>query len=97
MRVFGRSRIQHFIERHGSYRKGVATWLAILSSAGWCSSHDLISHLPNTRGLGKGRFVFNICGNHVRAIVTVNFSVQVADVRFIGTHAEYDRIDARII
>ncbi|MDA0895027.1 MAG: type II toxin-antitoxin system HigB family toxin [Proteobacteria bacterium] len=97
MRVIGRSRIERFIDRHATYRKGVATWLAILSCARWRSSHDLISDVPNTRGLGKGRFVFNICGNHVRAIVAVNFSVQVADVRFIGTHAEYDRIDARII
>ena len=97
MRVRGRSRIQRFIERRANYRKRVATWLAVLSNAGWRSSHELVSDVPNTRGLGKGRFVFNVCGNHVRAIVTVNFSVQVADVRFIGTHVEYDRIDARII
>ena len=94
MRILGIHHFDRFMHRHANFRQGVGTWVATLSHASWLNSHELIAALPRTRGLGQGRFVFKLCGNHVRAIVVINFRIQVIDVRFVGTHVEYDRVDA---
>jgi len=53
--------------------------------------------MPKTRGLGQGRFIFKLCGNDVRAIAIVNFRLKVIEIRFVGTHVDYDRVDAHTV
>jgi mRNA interferase HigB len=47
--------------------------------------------------VANNRVVFNICGNHYRLIVAVNYAFEVVYIRFIGTHRDYDQIDAATI
>ena len=69
----------------------------MVSRASWQSSHELIAEMPKTRGLGQGRFIFKFCGNRVRAIAIVNFGLKVIEIRFVGTHVDYDRVDAHTV
>ena len=54
----------------------------------------LLANHPNTRVIGNNRAVFNIRGNRYRLVARVNYHYKIVYIRFIGTHAEYDRIDA---
>ena len=57
----------------------------------------LLANHPNARAIGNNRAVFNIRGNRYRLVVRVNYEYKIVYIRFIGTHAEYDRIDAERI
>ena len=60
--------------------------------------HDIENQLPTARALGRGsdRHVFNIMGNKYRLIVRVDFDLSLVEIRFAGTHAEYNKLsDAR--
>jgi len=63
----------------------------------WETPNDIISTYANASILKNGRVVFNIKGNSYRLVVKFNFEKQWAFIRFIGTHAEYDKIDVDII
>ena len=65
--------------------------------ADWSSPADVKADFGNASVLRNGRVVFNIGGNKYRLVVWINFPYRVAYVRFIGTHAQYDRIDAQTI
>jgi len=65
--------------------------------ADWSSPVDVKADFGNASVLRNGRVVFNIGGNKYRLVVWINFPYRVAYVRFIGTHAQYDRIDTQTI
>ena len=73
----------------------MAAWLEKVQTASWQNPHDAIAQHSKTRPLGRNRLLFNICGNRYRLIVKVDYINQFVDVRFIGTHADYNRINAR--
>ena len=89
--------LNFFVQRHANYRKGVQTWAATVSRASWHLSHELIAEMSKTRGQGQGRFIFKLCGNHARAIAIVNFGLKVIEIRFVGTHVDYNRVDAHTV
>jgi mRNA interferase HigB len=61
------------------------------------SPADVKAEFDNASILKDGRVVFNIAGNKYRLVVRINYPYRVVYVRFIGTHAQYDRIDAQTI
>lgn len=65
--------------------------------ARWKTPSDIKRSYPSASILQDNRIVFNIKGNHYRLIVRINFHYQIVWIRFIGTHAQYDRIDANKI
>jgi mRNA interferase HigB len=65
--------------------------------SGWKNSNQIKKEYPTASILGGNRVVFNIKGNNYRLIVKINFHYQLMWIRFIGTHKEYDRIDANKI
>ena len=94
MRVIAKSRLQHYWEQHNDCQGALEEWHTIVRRADWKKPSDVIEEIANARFVGNGRFVFKIRGNHYRLIVKIDFSYQRVFIRFIGTHAEYDRIDA---
>ena len=72
-------------------------WYRQTLKADWNSPAALKQELRNVSILKDGRAVFNIAGNKYRLVVWINYSYRVVYVRFIGTHAEYDQIDAQTI
>jgi len=73
------------------------TWCGTAKSAKWFSPNDIKQTYINASILKNSRVVFNIKGNSYRLIVKFNYEKQWAFIRFIGTHAEYDNINADMI
>jgi mRNA interferase HigB len=72
-------------------------WLTIATQARWRSPQDVKQAHPQASILKGGRVVFNIKGNDYRLVVAVKYQASVLVIRFFGTHAEYDKIDAEIV
>ena len=72
-------------------------WLAIASQAQWRHPRDVKTSHPKASILKGGRVVFNIKGNHYRLVAALHYQAGVLAIRFFGTHAEYDRINAETV
>ncbi len=100
MRVIALSTIKAFWEQNSAYvnakEPGLA-WYRHALKADWASPADVKADFRGASILRDGRVVFNIAGNKYRLVVWINFAYRVVYVRFIGTHAQYDKIDAQTI
>jgi mRNA interferase HigB len=75
----------------------VAAWKSEVQRARWAKPTEIRAVYGTADVVGNNRVVFDICGNRYRLIVQFNYAAQVARVRFAGTHAEYDQIDATTV
>jgi mRNA interferase HigB len=75
-------------------RRQYAAWLAIAEAAQWTQPADVKRSHPKASILENGRVVFNIKANDFRLICAVDYRTGIIMIRFFGSHAEYDRIDA---
>ena len=82
---------------HADAREPLLAWYRHAVKADWASPAAVKADFRNASVLKDGRVVFNIAGNKYRLVVWVNYPYRVAYVRFIGTHAAYDAIDAQKI
>jgi len=94
MIITGRDLLARFTKRHANVRKIVAAWIAETEQASWSTIHDVKRRYPTADPIGANRMVFDLKGNDYRLAVVIVYRSGAVDVRFIGTHAEYDRIDA---
>ncbi len=94
MDVTGGAELEEFEMRHGDARRHLETWLSSVEREDWDTPHELMGRFSNVRVIGGGRAVFNIRGNRYRLVAAINYRRKSVQIRFIGTHAEYDRIDA---
>lgn len=97
MRVYSKSTLRDFWEKHADAEQPLKTWYAMPKAAKWRSPNELKRRHPDASILRKNRVVFNIRGNYYRLIVSVDYEKQRIFIRFVGTHKEYDRIDAETI
>jgi len=100
MRVIALSTLKAFWENSPSRldaREPALAWYRHTLKADWGSPAELKRDVGTASILKDGRAVFNIAGNKYRIVVWINFSYRVVYIRFIGTHAQYDRIDAQTI
>ena len=72
-------------------------WFAEAKAAKWTSPQDVKKQYANASVIANNRVVFNIKGNDYRLIVAIAYKAQYIYVKFIGTHAEYDKVDAAFI
>lgn len=89
--------MRSFWEKHAGTEQALKSCYAEVYKARWQSSNDLKSDYPSASILGFNRVVFNINGNNYRLIVRINYEVQICWIRFVGTHAEYGKVDANTI
>ena len=75
----------------------IAAWRQEVELAKWTKPTEIKAGYGTADVVGNSRIVFDICGNRYRLIVQFNYAAQVARVRFAGTHAEYDEIDATTV
>lgn len=94
MRVIAISTLRDFWEKHPQAETPLRAWFADASRAEWKTPRDIKAAHRNTSFLGSNRVVFNIKGNDYRLIVVVHYNRGMMYVRFVGTHTEYDAIDA---
>lgn len=100
MRVMALSTLRAFWEgksAHADAREPLLTWYRHVLKADWRSPADLKREFGTASILRDGRAVFNIAGNKYRLVVWINYPYRIAYVRFIGTHSQYDAIDAQTI
>jgi len=100
MIVIGRDVVENYlVDRAGHQGVKVArlqyrAWLTIVENAKWRNPGDVKASYLKVSILKAGRAVFNIKGNDYRLVVRVQYGANVLEIRFFGTHREYDRIDA---
>lgn len=82
---------------HRDSEQPLKTWYALAKEAKWKNPHDVKKQFANASIVGNHRVVFNIAGNKYRLIIHFHFNTKIACVRFVGTHKQYDRIDAETI
>lgn len=100
MRVIALSTLKAFMNRSASYadaREPTMAWYRTVKQANWASPSDVKRAVRNASILQDGRVVFNIAGNKYRIVAWINYPYRVVYVRFIGTHRQYDKIDAQTI
>ena len=97
MRVIAKRTLRDFWTKHADSEQQLKAWYRETEKTEWENINDLKKDYPSASILQDNRIVFNIKGNNYRLIVKLNFEYQVCYIRFIGTHAEYDKIDANNI
>ena len=94
MRVIARHVLADFGGRHPEARAPLERWYRLVKAARWTSTDDVQRAAPSGKVLNRERVRFEVAGGRYRLVVAFDFRRQVAFVKFVGTHAEYDRIDA---
>lgn len=89
--------MKDFWEVHPDCEQQLKSWYQETAKAKWNGPKQIKVAYPTASFLAENRVVFNIKGNHYRLIVKINFDYQLMWIRFIGTHAEYDKINAQSI
>lgn len=92
MRVIAKRTLKEFWMVYGDSEEQLTEWYHIASASYWQSPHDVKALYPNADNIGNNRIVFNICHNKYRLIVAFRYNIQMAYIRFIGTHKEYNKI-----
>ena len=100
MRIIAKRTLREFWEsspEYGDAQGQLEAWHQRVLRASWKTPHDIKAIHGNASILKNGRVVFNIAGNKYRLITAVDYERQVVFVKFIGTHEQYDKIDAETI
>ncbi len=97
VRVIAKRTLRNFWEKHADSEDQLKAWFTETEKSEWKNINELKNDYPTASILKDNRIVYNIKGNNYRLIVKFNFEYQICWIRFIGTHAEYDKIDANNI
>ncbi len=100
MRIIALSTLKAFLTRgaaHADAREPLMAWYRQVRAADWATTADVKRDVGSASILQDGRAVFNIAGNKYRVVVWINYPYRVVYIRFVGTHRQYDRIDAQTV
>jgi mRNA interferase HigB len=94
VRVIARNVLVNFSARHPEAKVALERWHKLVRAAHWGSTDEIQKAAPKAKVLNRERVRFEVAGGNYRLVTAFDFRRQIAFVKFIGTHAEYDRIDA---
>lgn len=97
MRVIAVSTLRAFWERHPDAEQPLKAWHEEAMNATWMQPSDIKEQYRSASVLKNRRVVFNIKGNDYRLIVAIAYKLQIVYVKFVGTHKEYDAVDAETV
>jgi len=100
VRIIAVSTLKTFLRRSPSYADAsepLMAWYRQVKAADWSGPADVKRQIRSASVLKGGRVVFNIAGNKYRIVVWINYAYRVVYIRFVGTHRQYDAIDAQTI
>ena len=94
MRVIAVGTLKAFWEKHAQAEQPLRAWYDEAKAANWVTSQDIKDSYASASFIRNNRVVFNIKGNDYRLIVAVAYKVRIVYIKFVGTHAEYNDVDA---
>lgn len=97
MRVVAKKILRDFWEKHEDCEQQLKSWFREVQKSEWENPNQIKEEYPSASILNDNRIVFNIKGNNYRLIVKISFEYQMVWIRFVGTHGEYDKINANTI
>jgi mRNA interferase HigB len=103
MRVIARKTLNRFIDsRKGNkdqkaLESALDSWFHEVRQADWLSPADVVKAYANASIVGSDRVVFNIKGNDYRLVVAIHYRLQIVFIKWLGSHAEYDKIDVKTV
>ena len=97
MRIISKAPLREFWEKYPAATLPLQVWYKETTAATWQTPNDVKAQHRNASIVGNNRVVFNIKGNDFRLIVAINYSISIVYIRFIGTHTEYDKLDAATV
>ena len=97
MRIISRRSLREHWEARPDSEGPLKAWFAEAKKACWTTPADVKANYGSASILKNGHVVFNIGGNKYRLVVRINYRYQTVYIRFVGTHEEYDEMDAEII
>jgi mRNA interferase HigB len=90
-------KLNAFGKKHANTRKSLATRKSVTEQAHWKNKQDVLTDFPKAKMIANNRARFEIVHNSYRLIAHIDYADQIVEIRFIGTHNEYDRIDPATI
>ncbi|WP_322996084.1 type II toxin-antitoxin system HigB family toxin [Castellaniella sp.] len=97
MRVIAVTTLRKFWESHPSAEQALKAWFDEAIQAKWMQPADAKAQYRSASVLKNRRVVFNIKGNDYRLIVAIAYKLGIVYIKFIGTHAQYDKVDAETV
>lgn len=100
MRIIALSTLKAFWEaspRHRDAKEPLQAWYRQVKQADWATPAAVKKEIGTASILRDGRVVFNVGGNKYRVAVWINYPYRIVYVRFVGTHADYDLVDAQTV
>jgi mRNA interferase HigB len=99
MRIIAFRTLREFWEKseYADSEASLRAWYYEAKTADWNNANELKSQYKNASIIGEGKVVFNIKGNTYRLVVLVDYAYKILFIRFIVTHKQYDKIDAKTI
>lgn len=94
MRIIARNTLVKFWERHPTTKASLTHWLSVTKEAQWKNSDEARAAFSKAKTLNGERVRYEVAGGDYRLIIAFDFARSVAFIKFIGTHAEYNKIDA---
>ena len=103
VRIIARKTLKQFVERlkgtkdQRAVKSALDTWFHEVLRADWSKPADIVRAYANASIVGPDRAVFNITGNDYRLVVAINYRHRIVFIKWIGTHAEYDKIHLKTV
>ncbi len=97
MRIISKKILREFWGVHADAEQSLKAWHAKVKLAEWKTSSDIKTDYRNASFVANNRVIFNIKGNAYRLVAAVNYDFGIIYIRFMGSHKEYDKIDATTI
>jgi mRNA interferase HigB len=103
MRIIARRTLREYVDSRTGHRDqpalgaALAAWFDEVRKARWSTTADVKRHYTTASVVSADRIVFNIRGNAYRLVVAIDFEKSIVWIKWLGTHAEYDRIDVRSV
>jgi len=97
VRIIARRTLREFWEKHPDAERPIEAWYHDAKRADWKSPTDIKNCYRNASFVGNNRVVLNLKGNDYRLVVAIQYRFGIVYVRFIGSHAAYDKIDAATV
>jgi len=94
MRIIAKKTLKEYFEKNAESKQPLLIWYKEVNNGKWKNHNEMKETFTSLSIIPNERIVFNIKGNKYRVVTKVNYDYQIMWIRFVGTHAEYDKIDA---